>query len=162
MNSVKHVRNLELTLAIIKPDVVAHPRRCQEIKQVILENKFYFVRSQEKRLLRSEAERFYAIHKGRFFFNRLVGFMSSGPLSVHILARHDAIAHWRHLMGPTKTFRSVQSPTEFHTLQVSLLSWNLGFILSLNSTAQLPQNSTGECRESGITRYSRLGGGAKT
>ncbi|XP_033644998.1 nucleoside diphosphate kinase 6-like [Asterias rubens] len=109
MNSVKYVNKLNsltLTLAIIKPDVVAHPRRCQAIKQVMLDNKFYFVRSQEKQLLRSEAEIFYAIHKEKFFFNRLAGFMSSGPLSAHILARHDAIAHWRHLMGPTKTFRA--------------------------------------------------------
>ena len=30
----------------------------------MLDNKFYFVRSQEKQLLRSEAEIFYAIHKG--------------------------------------------------------------------------------------------------
>ncbi|XP_038057366.1 nucleoside diphosphate kinase 6-like [Patiria miniata] len=100
------LQKLQLTLAIIKPDVVAHPHRLKEVKQLILNNNFYFVRSQERRLQRKIVEQFYAEHKGRFFFNRLVGFMSSGPISVHILAREDAIAKWREAMGPTKTFRA--------------------------------------------------------
>lgn len=94
---------LELTLAVIKPDVVAHPHKLQDIKDIILRNNFLFVRSKIVRWNRNDAELFYQEHKGRFFYNRLVGFMSSGPMSVHILAREAAISHWRELMGPTKT-----------------------------------------------------------
>ena len=42
---------------------------------------------------------------GKFFYNRLVTFMTSGEIGVHILARHDAITRWRQLMGPTKVYR---------------------------------------------------------
>lgn len=36
----------------------------------------------------------------------------SGPMRAYILAREDAIRHWRELMGPTKVFRARHtSPT---------------------------------------------------
>lgn len=97
---------LQLTLAIIKPDVVAQPHRMQEVRDIMLENNFYIIQSKVVKWNRSEAGQFYAAHKGRFFYNRLVGFMSMGPMSVHVLARDDAIAHWRKLMGPTKVFKA--------------------------------------------------------
>ena len=52
------------------------------------------------------AEQFYSEHKEKFFYNRLVTFMSSGPCQPLILARQDAISGWRELMGPTKVFRT--------------------------------------------------------
>lgn len=33
-------------------------------------------------------------------------FMCSGPSDIHILARHNAIAKWRQLMGPTKVYQA--------------------------------------------------------
>ncbi|CAH1774347.1 unnamed protein product [Owenia fusiformis] len=33
--------------------------------------------------------------------------MQSGPVSAHVLARQDAISHWRKIMGPTKVFRTI-------------------------------------------------------
>ncbi|KAJ8033203.1 Nucleoside diphosphate kinase 6 [Holothuria leucospilota] len=100
------LKGLEITLAVIKPDVVSHPHKLKEIQNIILQNGFFFVRSKILQWSRRDAELFYREHKGRFFYNRLVGFMSSGPMSAHILAREDAIGHWRKLMGPTKTFRA--------------------------------------------------------
>ncbi|XP_071501054.1 nucleoside diphosphate kinase 6-like [Diadema antillarum] len=43
---------------------------------------------------------------GRFFYNRLVGFMMCGPMCAQILAGDNVITRWRELMGPTKTFRA--------------------------------------------------------
>ncbi|XP_078534047.1 nucleoside diphosphate kinase 6 isoform X2 [Lissotriton helveticus] len=43
---------------------------------------------------------------GRFFYQRLVEFMASGPMRAYILAHEDAIKLWRDLMGPTKVFRA--------------------------------------------------------
>ncbi|XP_077990979.1 nucleoside diphosphate kinase 6-like [Glandiceps talaboti] len=97
---------LQLTLAVIKPDVVAQPYKVQEIKQIILENNFYFVRSKLLKWSKADAQKFYAEHEGKFFYNRLVDYMTSGSLSAHVLAREDAIAHWRKLMGPTKVFKA--------------------------------------------------------
>lgn len=101
------MRTLQLTLALLKPDLVAIPVNAAEVHKIILRNGFYFVKSKELMLSRSDAERFYQEHKGKFFYGRLVNYMSSGPLSAHILAHHDAILKWRNIMGPTKVFKTV-------------------------------------------------------
>ena len=71
---------------------------------MILDEKFLIVRSKYLSLSRSRAEDFYAEHEGKFFYNRLVTYMSSGRCQPLILARPGAILHWRQLMGPTKVF----------------------------------------------------------
>ncbi|KAH8031104.1 hypothetical protein HPB51_012824 [Rhipicephalus microplus] len=91
-------RKLQLTLAILKPDAV---------RQVILENDFIFVKSKMGTYSREQMEKFYAEHQGKFFFERLASFMSSGPLSVHILAKENGIKEWRALLGPTQVFRAI-------------------------------------------------------
>ncbi|XP_030628380.1 nucleoside diphosphate kinase 6 [Chanos chanos] len=97
---------LQLTLAVIKPDAVAHPLIMKALHQRILESNFIIVRRKDLKWRRQDSERFYAEHSGRFFYQRLVEFMSSGPMRAYILAREDAIAHWRELMGPTKVYRA--------------------------------------------------------
>ncbi|KAK7100033.1 nucleoside diphosphate kinase 6-like isoform X2 [Littorina saxatilis] len=101
------IRPLQLTLAILKPDVVAHPQVVQEIRSMIQGHGFYFVKSKHLHLTRARAEEFYKEHKGKFFLNRLIYFMSSGPIWTHILAREDAIPQWRQLMGPTKVLKTI-------------------------------------------------------
>src|SRR5688572_17002026 len=91
---------VERTFSIIKPDAVA--------KNVIGEIYARFERAGLKivaarmtRLSRSEAEGFYAVHKGRPFFNDLVEFMVSGPVMVQVLEGENAILRNRDLMGAT-------------------------------------------------------------
>lgn len=97
---------LQLTLAVIKPDAVAHPLISEALHQIILDNNFVIVRCKDLVWKRQDSERFYAEHSERFFYQRLVEFMSSGPMRAYVLAREDAIRHWRDLMGPTKVFRA--------------------------------------------------------
>jgi nucleoside-diphosphate kinase len=52
-------------------------------------------------LSQSQAEGFYAVHRGRPFFRDLVRFMVSGPIVVQVLEGEDAIAKNRELMGAT-------------------------------------------------------------
>jgi nucleoside-diphosphate kinase len=52
-------------------------------------------------LSRQEAEGFYAVHKGRPFFNDLVTFMISGPVMIQVLEGENAIQKNRDLMGAT-------------------------------------------------------------
>ncbi|HNA30036.1 MAG TPA: nucleoside-diphosphate kinase, partial [Thiobacillaceae bacterium] len=52
-------------------------------------------------LSKTEAEGFYAVHKGRPFFNDLVEFMTSGPVMIQVLEGESAIAKNRELMGAT-------------------------------------------------------------
>jgi nucleoside-diphosphate kinase len=91
---------VEQTLSIIKPDAVA--------KNVI--GKIYsrfegagleVVAARMVRLSRAEAEGFYAVHRGRPFFDDLVEFMISGPVMIQVLEGEDAIARNRELMGAT-------------------------------------------------------------
>ncbi|XP_018590595.1 nucleoside diphosphate kinase 6 [Scleropages formosus] len=110
-------RLLQLTLAIIKPDAVAHPLILEALHEKILENNFIIIRSKELQWQKQDSERFYAEHSGRFFYQRLVEYMSSGPMRAYILARENAISQWRELMGPTKVFRArYTSPTTIRAL----------------------------------------------
>ncbi len=49
----------------------------------------------------AEAEGFYAVHRGKPFFDGLTDFMSSGPLVLMVLEKENAIADLRKLMGAT-------------------------------------------------------------
>ncbi|XP_053525456.1 nucleoside diphosphate kinase 6 isoform X2 [Artibeus jamaicensis] len=97
---------LQLTLALIKPDAVAHPLILEAVHQQILSNKFLIVRMRELAWRKEDCQRFYQEHRGRFFYQRLVEFMASGPIRAYILAHKDAIQLWRTLMGPTRVFRA--------------------------------------------------------
>lgn len=97
---------LQLTLALIKPDAVAHPLILEAVHQQILRNRLLIVRRRELVWRRDDCRRFYQEHEGRFFYQRLVEFMASGPIQAYILAHPDAIQLWRTLMGPTRVFRA--------------------------------------------------------
>ena len=91
---------IERTLSIIKPDAVA--------KNVIGQIYARFeaaglkvIAARMTRLSVAEAESFYAIHKGRPFFNDLVSFMVSGPVMVQALEGENAVLKNRDLMGAT-------------------------------------------------------------
>lgn len=101
----KHV--LELTLAIIKPDAMKQPHAVNGIRNLIVEREFFVVRSKIGLLSIENARRFYEEHQRKFFFNRLVTFMTSGKSQFLILAKENAIADWRKLMGPTKVYQAM-------------------------------------------------------
>ncbi|XP_075774479.1 nucleoside diphosphate kinase 6 isoform X3 [Pelodiscus sinensis] len=154
---LRAARPLQLTLAVVKPDAVAHPlvlavrgpglghergarRRhpapprlpprgrlgppeASAVHETILNNKFLIVRNKELVWRREDSQRFYqehsgsdlrelatdscsAFYQGRFFYQRLVEFMASGPMRAYILAHEDAVALWRSLMGPTKVYQA--------------------------------------------------------
>ena len=52
-------------------------------------------------LTRAQAEAFYAVHRERPFFPSLVRFMTSGPCMPMVLARADAVAELRRVIGAT-------------------------------------------------------------
>ena len=45
-------------------------------------------------------------YSSKFFFNRLVSLMSSGPLHCHVLCGEGAVERWRGMLGPTKVFKT--------------------------------------------------------
>ena len=90
----------ERTFAIIKPDAVER-RVSGKIIQRIEDEGFQIRAMKRVRLSTSEAEGFYAVHRGKGFFGSLTAFMSSGPAIVLVLEAPDAIKKWRTLMGAT-------------------------------------------------------------
>lgn len=90
----------ERTLAIIKPDAMRAGTNNAIIK-LIQDNGFTIVEKRETTLTKEEAEGFYAEHNGRSFFPELVNFMISGPVTLMVLEKKDAIKGWRDLMGAT-------------------------------------------------------------
>jgi nucleoside-diphosphate kinase len=91
---------LERTLSIIKPDAVAK-NVIGQIYARFEAGGLRIVAARMAQLSRAEAEAFYAVHRGRPFFNDLVSFMVSGPVMIQILEGEDAIAKNRQLMGAT-------------------------------------------------------------
>jgi nucleoside-diphosphate kinase len=91
---------IERTLAIIKPDAVSRGQQ-GEILARIHKAGFKIIAIQSMRLTKEEAEGFYAVHKGRPFFNELTTFMSSGKIFAMVLEADGAILKWRDTMGAT-------------------------------------------------------------
>ena len=91
---------VERTLAIVKPDAVA-AGNAGRIISMIEEAGFRILAMRMQKLTRAEAEGFYAVHRGKGFFEELVAFMTEGPVILMALEREDAIAKWREVMGAT-------------------------------------------------------------
>lgn len=91
---------MERTLAILKPDCV-RKALIGEVVRRIQEAGFEVRALQMKRLSKTEAERFYAVHEGRPFFDDLTAFMSSGPCVPIVLEKENAVKDFRALIGAT-------------------------------------------------------------
>jgi nucleoside-diphosphate kinase len=91
---------MEMTLLNIKPDAVQRNGIGEIIRRV--EAKGLRIAAITKcRLSRKDAEAFYAIHRGKPFFEELVAFMSSGPCVPMAVEGPNAIEGIRVLIGAT-------------------------------------------------------------
>ena len=88
------------TLAIIKPDAVENGYTGKIIDRII-SAEFTIRAAQLMHLSREQAESFYAVHRGRPFYNDLVDFMISGPCMPMALERENAVNAFRELIGAT-------------------------------------------------------------
>ncbi|MDE0840643.1 MAG: nucleoside-diphosphate kinase [Porticoccaceae bacterium] len=90
----------EQTLSIIKPDAVAKNAVGQILSRFEAAG-LQIIACKMQQLSTEQAEGFYAEHRERPFFKDLVAFMTSGPVSVQVLAGDNAITVNRDLMGAT-------------------------------------------------------------
>ena len=92
--------NIERTLSIIKPDAVER-KLDNEIKDMFKNSGFTIVKEKKIQLTKSEAEQFYKVHETKPFYNDLCAYLSSGPITVMILEKKNAVLGNRELMGAT-------------------------------------------------------------
>ncbi len=91
---------VERTFSMIKPD--ATKRNLTGAINAKLEAAGLRIIAQKRVWMsRRQAEGFYAVHRGRPFFDELCAFMSSGPTVVQVLEGEGAIKKNRDVMGAT-------------------------------------------------------------
>jgi len=96
---------VERTLFLIKPDGVKRRLIGEIIRRV--ERKGIKVVAMKMLLLdRERAERHYAVHKGKPFYEPLLAFITSGPVVAMVLEGERAIEVVRKMMGPTFGFNA--------------------------------------------------------
>ncbi|XP_055903451.1 nucleoside diphosphate kinase 6 [Eupeodes corollae] len=107
---------MEITFALIKPHAVKNIVALKYVTDIIKHN-FSVLQTKEVVITKQLASRFYEEHQGKFFYNRLVTFMGSGPSIAFVLASKGSIAKWRTMLGPTKVHRAVfSSPDSIRSL----------------------------------------------
>lgn len=91
---------LERTLSIIKPDGV-QKNLIGEVLRRFEKAGLRIVAIKMLRLTKQQAEEFYAVHRGKPFFDPLVTYVTSGPVVVSVLEGENAIRKNREIMGAT-------------------------------------------------------------
>jgi nucleoside-diphosphate kinase len=88
------------TLAIIKPDAFGRGES-GKILAHLEEHGFLVAAARVVHLTEEQAEEFYAVHRGRPFFEPLVAFMTSGPCMPLVLRAEGAVPKLREVIGAT-------------------------------------------------------------
>jgi nucleoside-diphosphate kinase len=96
---------MEKSLVLIKPDAVQRGLAGEVISR--LEKKgLKIVAMKMLHMDQALAQRHYAVHKGKAFFDDLVNFITSGPVIAIILQGENAVEIIRQMMGATDPARA--------------------------------------------------------
>ena len=91
---------MQQTLVLLKPDCVQRRLVGTIIKRIERKG----LRLAAMKLVRADralAEKHYAVHKGKSFYNSLVDFITAGPTIAMVWEGREAVAVARNLMGTT-------------------------------------------------------------
>jgi len=91
---------LQQTLSIMKPDATRR-NLTGKINAKIEDAGLRIIAQKRLCLSKEQAQKFYAVHAERSFFNDLCEYMISGPVVVQVLEGEDAVAKYREVMGAT-------------------------------------------------------------
>lgn len=92
--------SLNYTFSIIKPDAFNAGKAGKIIAHLEAQG-FVLKAARVMQLSRRQAEEFYAVHKGRPFYDELVAFMSSAPCMPFIVQKAGAVTALRDAIGAT-------------------------------------------------------------
>lgn len=91
---------MQRTLILLKPDCVQR-RLAGAVIQRLEQKGLRLVALKLLQADRQLAEKHYAVHKGKPFYESLVSFITGGPTVAMVWEGREAIAAARNLMGPT-------------------------------------------------------------
>jgi nucleoside-diphosphate kinase len=94
------LKKQEKTFLMIKPDAVKK-NLIGEILRRVENAGFKIVDLKMDQLPTAKAKKFYQVHKGKHFFDKLVEFVSSGPVVGVLLTRTNAVKKLREVVGAT-------------------------------------------------------------
>jgi nucleoside-diphosphate kinase len=95
------------TLAIIKPDAV-EKRKTGAILERLESEGFAICAMKRTHLNLAQARAFYAVHRGRPFYEDLTRFMSRGPIVVIVLEAENAVQRYRDVIGATDPSKAAE------------------------------------------------------
>jgi nucleoside-diphosphate kinase len=91
---------MQRTLILLKPDCV-HRRLVGSIVQRFEQKGLRLVGLKFVQASRDLAQKHYAVHKGKPFYDSLLNFLTAGPTVAAVFEGREAVAAARNLMGPT-------------------------------------------------------------
>lgn len=94
---------LERTLFILKPDAVSRWLEREIIKRV---KDLKIVKQKKISVSLEQAQKLYAVHKGKPFYDGLIKFITSGPVIACVVEGEDAILRLRKIMGATDPMKA--------------------------------------------------------
>ncbi|MDO9548615.1 MAG: nucleoside-diphosphate kinase [Candidatus Marinimicrobia bacterium] len=96
------------TLAILKPDCLE--RNLTGIAIDFILNKGFKIKAMKMlHMSKADAERFYAVHKGKPFYDELLEYMSSGPCIPMVLEKENAVEAFREAIGTTDPRKAAEN-----------------------------------------------------
>jgi nucleoside-diphosphate kinase len=101
-----------ITFTMVKPSAF-EKNYTGNILAAITDAGFRISAIKTKRLTVDEAQRFYEVHKERPFYNELVEFMSSGPITLAILEKENAVEDYRALIGNTDPKKATEGTIRY-------------------------------------------------
>ncbi len=89
------------TFTMIKPTAFQKNYAGAILKKITEEGGFNVKAMKLTKLTPEQAGEFYAVHKGKPFYESLVEFMSSGPIVAILLEKENAVEDFRNFIGAT-------------------------------------------------------------
>jgi len=96
-----------ITFTMIKPTAVKN-NNIGPILEMINKAGFVIKAMKFTKLSKEQAAAFYAVHEGKPFYEKLIGFMSSGPIVAAILEKENAVEDYRTLIGATNPEKAAE------------------------------------------------------
>lgn len=96
-----------LTFTMVKPTAFKN-NYTGAILKMINEAGFVIKAMKLTQLTKKQAGQFYAVHKGKPFYDSLIEFMSSGPIVAAIIEKENAVEEYRTLIGATNPEKAAE------------------------------------------------------